>query len=284
MLSFDPDRSSEGWDPVVPKDAATLLVLRDGTAGLEVFCVRRHAASAFMGGAVVFPGGKLDEADRAEAFAARGTGLHLRAAHFADDPTHARALAVCACRESLEEAMILPSVPAIPTERLEPMRAALEAGETLLPLLEAAGSELDTGALVPFARWITPAAEQRRYDARFFLTSLPDGQEGLHDDRETVHSVWASPRRMLEAFAAGDVLLAPPTTRCLELLAPRDDVEAALRLAAAQSLEPICPELVGGDELVLALPGDPDHSVADRRVAGPTRFVLEDGRLVSADP
>lgn len=280
MLRFEPGR-----EPVEPKAAATLLVLRDGDEGPELFCVRRHAASAFMGGAVVFPGGKLDEADAAPAFERLTSGLAPRAERVADDALHARALAVCACREALEEAMLLVGDPPLGDDALRRMRASLEAGERFASLLEGAGTRLATDRLIPFARWVTPTAEARRYDARFYLTRAPEGQRGLHDQHETVSSVWATPARMLEAFEAGDVFLAPPTTRCLELLRAAADVNAALELASEQSLEPICPELLPSeDRIVLALPGDPAHSVKDRRVAGPTRFVMEGNRLVSADP
>jgi 8-oxo-dGTP pyrophosphatase MutT (NUDIX family) len=277
VLKFDPDRA-----PVTPKDAATVLVLRDGDEGLELFCVRRNAASAFMGGAVVFVGGKLDAADRSSSWIEQSSGCHPRATTFADDVDHARALAICACREALEEGTLLPCSPAVDHARLETARAALEAGTAFDHLVAELGCTLTTDAMVPFARWITPVAEQRRYDARFFLARLPAGQRGQHDDHEVVSSVWSTPARMLAAFEAGDVWLAPPTTRCLELLSPAADVEAALSLAAEQSLLPICPQLVPGDELVLALPGDPGHDVAERRVAGATRFVLDGNRLVSA--
>ena len=153
------------------------------------------------------------------------------------------------------------------------MRASLEGGESFATLLEQAGIRLATDRLIPFARWVTPTAESRRYDARFYLARAPEGQGGLHDEHETVSSVWSTPARMLGAFDAGDVFLAPPTTRCLELLKGAVDVDAALALASDQSLAPICPELLPSeDRIVLALPGDPAHSVKDRRVAGPTRF------------
>lgn len=272
MLRFEPGR-----DPVAPKDAATLLVLRDGQEGLEIFCVRRHADSPFMGGAVVFPGGKLDPGDRSLA----ASGIHPRAARFAEDEAHARGLAACACRESFEEAGILPLVETIGEAEVEALRRRQAAGESFAALL--AGRTLATSALVPFARWITPEAEARRYDARFFVTALPAGQHGLHDAHETTSSVWATPARMLMAFAAGDVLLAPPTLRALEILAAARDVAAAIALCAEQSLAPICPRFVPSDPPMLILPGDPQHPEGDRRVAGSTRFVLRDGKFVSED-
>lgn len=277
MLKLDKDR-----EPVPPKDAATLLVLRDADGGgIEIFCVRRHAKSAFMGGVVVFPGGKLDAADGSDALRDRSDGAHARAMIFAEDEAHAHALAICACRESLEEAAILPATPSPNAERAEALRKTLEADADFSALLAAEELSLTTANLVPFARWVTPAAEARRYDARFFLTALPEGQEGKHDDRETTSSVWATPKRLLEAFMAGDLFLAPPTVRALEILGEARDTAAAIALCAEQSLAPICPELVRVDPPTLALPGDPEHSVSEAAVSGPTRFVLRDGKFIS---
>ncbi len=280
MLNLDPSREA-----APPRDAATLLVLREGKgAEVEVFCVRRHAKSAFMGGVVVFPGGKLDDADADAALLAASDGPPERSAAFANDDVHAHALATCACREALEEAAILPAEPVPDAPTLERLRARLAREGDFRHVLEAAGLRLTTRALIPFARWITPQAEARRYDARFFVTALPRGQEGRHDDHETTSSVWAPPSEVLAAFERGDLFLAPPTIRSLELLREAKDVATALSLAAAQSLAPICPELVSVDPPTLALPGDPAHSVPERRVAGPTRFVLRDGKFVSEPP
>jgi len=281
-----------------PKDAATVIVLRLSPAAagrsdepLEVFCVRRHAQSAFLGGVVVFPGGKLDAADGDDRLGERCNGVHPRASRFAASPSHALALAICACRESLEEAELLPCVSDLGAPEVAAMRAELAAAAdgpsaegSLSTLLGQRSLRLDTAALVPFARWITPLGERRRYDTRFFVVPLPAGQTGHHDEHETVSSLWAAPRQLLCAYAAGDLFLAPPTIRMLSLLADCADVEAALSLAADQSLQPICPEFVPGDVPMVVLPGDPQHSVPERRVAGPTRFVVRDGIFVAEDP
>jgi 8-oxo-dGTP pyrophosphatase MutT (NUDIX family) len=237
-----------------------------------------------MGGVVVFPGGKLDAADADAALAARCDGLDARAAVFARDEDHARALAICACREALEEAAILPATPPPDAAALEALRRDLAGGgASFAALIDGAGLVLTTKSLVPFARWVTPKAEARRYDARFFVTTLPEGQRGEHDARETTSSVWATPAVMLAAFRRGDVFLAPPTIRALELLEPLREVAEIASLAQAQSLLPICPELVATDPPTLALPGDRLHSVGERRVAGPTRFVLRDAKFQSED-
>ncbi len=280
VLNLDNDREA-----VVPKDAATLLVLREAAGGaVEVFCVRRHAKSAFMGGVVVFPGGKLDEADGAQTIRDRSDGVHARAIAFASDQAHAHALAICACREALEEAAILPAAPAPDAAAAQRLRQSLDGCGDFGAVVGSEDLTLTTAALVPFARWVTPVAEARRFDARFFVTALPAGQLGRHDDHETTSSTWATPSRLIAAFMAGDLMLAPPTLRALEILAEAADVSGALQLCAAQPLSPICPELVSVQPPTLALPGDPAHSLAQRRVSGPTRFVLRDGKFVSEDP
>jgi 8-oxo-dGTP pyrophosphatase MutT (NUDIX family) len=280
-LDLDANRA-----PAVPKDAATLLVLRSpvGAAkGIEVFCVRRHAQSAFMGGVVVFPGGKLDVADQHANLVKHTNGVYGRSMLFSTGEEHARGLAVCACREALEEAAILPASPSPDHRATLALRDELAGHQDLAKLLDDHGLTLDTRSLVPFARWVTPTAEARRYDARFFMTTLPTAQRGHHDDHETTSSLWASPNKVLEAYAAGQLFLAPPTIRALEILEGATNPDHAMRLAEAQSLLPICPELVTTSPATLALPGDPAHSIPDRRVSGPTRFVWRDGRFVSEE-
>jgi 8-oxo-dGTP pyrophosphatase MutT (NUDIX family) len=281
MLQLDPNGPH-----AEPVDAATLLICRASTRepAIELFFVRRHAQSPFLGGAVVFPGGKVDPSD---SVVGPTSGIPPRSLAvgegFARDEQHARALCVCACRESLEEAGIIPTLPNLGDADIERLRAELGTGKGLDELATSLGLRIDTAALVPFARWITPEAESRRFDARFFMVAVPDGQSGKHDDRETVSAVWATPRRMLTAFASGDVFLAPPTLRALELLCEIDSVDEAMALARRQSLRPICPRFVPGDPPMLTIPGDPEHELSDVRVAGPTRFVLRDGRFVSEE-
>jgi 8-oxo-dGTP pyrophosphatase MutT (NUDIX family) len=291
LLSFDPNRETS-----VPRAAATVVVVREGAcgsggSGIEVFCVRRHAKSAFLGGAVVFPGGKVDAGDADEAWLAQATAPDPRAGQFAGPseeggaPVPARALAVAACRETLEEARILPLTEPVGETEIEALHAALAAAPgALAAVLAKAGQKLALSALSPFARWITPRAEPRRFDARFFLLECPPGQAGRHDEHETTHSFWERPAIVLDRAARGEIFLAPPTTRSLELLAACADVHTARAVAREQSLHPVCPVFVPAEAPFLALPGDPAHPVADRRVAGPTRFVLRDGRFVSEDP
>ncbi|XXX82116.1 hypothetical protein WMF30_25485 [Sorangium sp. So ce134] len=260
--------------------------MRDGRAGIEVFCVRRHASSSFMGGAVVFPGGKVDAQDGAEVWRDRATEPPARADAFAADAAQARALCVAACRETLEEGAILPTDPPLSGEEIDAIGRELAAGAPLDASLERRGLKLALAALVPWARWITPVAEARRFDARFFLLPLPRGQVGRHDGYETTMSFWAAPAEVLERAARGEIVLAPPTSRTLELLSAARDVRSAVALAERQTLLPICPRFVPGDGAeppYLALPGDPSHEIRERRAEGPTRYVLRDGRFVAEE-
>ncbi len=280
MLQFDPSKVA-----TPPRAASTVLVLRPGASGIEIFCVLRHQKSSFLGGAIVFPGGKVDAQDGVEGWSELATAPHPRGVSMESPDASALALAVAACRESLEEAAIVPLDRPVPSEVVLAMRRQLEAGASFAEALRERGVRLALDALVPWGRWVTPEAEGRRFDARFFLLALPEMQEGAHDQREVTHSFWASPSEVLRRFAAGEIFLAPPTCRSLELLADCPTVESAMALAGEQSLLPICPEFVADDKApFLALPGDPKHAIPEKRVAGKTRFVLRDGRFMSEDP
>jgi 8-oxo-dGTP pyrophosphatase MutT (NUDIX family) len=283
MLDLDPDRP-----PVVPRDAATVVVLRQGRGAVELFCVKRHARSGFLGGAVVFPGGKVDPTDGHGQWADLSSPLAPRARELADSVEVARTFAVAALRELLEEAAILPVVGA----RLD-ARAALslraELGENaassaFAELLRRHDLTVDTARLEALWRWVTPAAESRRYDTRFYVMPLPEGQTGQHDQHETTSSFWATPRDILDRWERGEIFMAPPTVRTAEIFLDADSVEAALGIARAQSLEPVCPFFtMENDRAVLALPGDPlypEPAPVPGDPAAPTRFELVDNRFV----
>lgn len=283
MIEIDGD-----GPPVTPRDAATVLLLRDapGAAGFEVFLVRRHARSGFMAGAYVFPGGKLDDADDAEVARGRVTGRSPDDAAQAlgeggDAP--ALALFVAAIRETFEEARVL--LADVPGDHdLGAAWRRMRDGARFGEILEALDATLRLDHMVPYARWITPAVERRRYDTRFFVAHAPPGQSAWHDEHETTDNAWLSPAGALSAMERGEIQLPPPTMRTMEMLAVHDRAEDVLRWARSHPTPLVAPvfEMDGGVP-TLALPGDPLHPEADRVIPGGTRFVLADGRWISRD-
>jgi 8-oxo-dGTP pyrophosphatase MutT (NUDIX family) len=269
-LDLDTNRAE-----VAPREAATIIVVRDAAAGMEVFCVERHPKSGFLGGAVVFPGGKVDASDASDEWGGVVAGGE-------DD----RALRIAACREALEEAAILPVTGgAVTHAALLDLRSRLVKKEaTLIAFLREHALRLDLAALHPFARWITPVAEARRFDTRFYLATLPRDQSGAHDNHETTSSFWARPADVIARWEAGTVALAPPTHRTLEVLARVATCADAIAIAAGACLDPICPVMFPYDgTIALALPGDPAHDVREPRVPGKSRYVLRGERFVAED-
>lgn len=269
MLDLDPKRTG-----TEPRPAATVLWVREAADGVEVFCVERNKKARFLGGAIVFPGGKVDELDREPGWPATAPAA-VRDPTFADDAT-LRALLVAVCRESLEEAALLPLQGTVSHEELLALRDEMARGErTLRAWLTERARVLDLAAIRPFSRWITPTVEARRYDTRFFVGIAPAGQPGAHDNSETMSSFWATPAAVLDRFAKNEVQVAPPTHRTLEQIASAKTAADVFAIADRNALGPICPELVQAtDTLALVLPGDPQHSVREVRVPGKSRYVL----------
>ncbi len=207
--------------------AATVLLLRDGADGLEVFMVVRNYAIDFASGALVFPGGRVDEADTL-----------LAADGDADMVTR-----VAAIRETFEECGILLARPKgslalVSAARLDEIserhRARLNAGEiTLADIVAAEDLELATDMLVPFAHWITPTGMPKRFDTHFFLAVAPEDQIGAHDGHESVDSVWISPAAALDGTAAGTYKMVFATH--LNILKLRRSPTTAAAVAAAKS-------------------------------------------------
>ena len=265
--------------PPSPADSATVIVLRASTRGpCEVLLVERHAQSRAFAGASVFPGGVVDAAD---------TDPRLLAASPALDPGAARlrlgeavaaetALSfwIAAIRELFEETgILLASRPDAPFRSgddparvwMATRRQALLAGElTFGDMVADGGLVLQTGALHYFSRWITPKMAPRRYDARFFVARLPDGQEPLHDDRETIATVWIRPADAIARAQAGSLTLAPPTLRTLDELEDYASVDEIFAATRDRTVAPITPRMttVEGNPAVI-YPGDADYDLLD---------------------
>ncbi len=278
MLDIDPLR-----DGVTPAPAATVVVVRDGATRPEVLLVQRHRATAFMGGAFVFPGGRLEASDGAAALLSRVAALDVDSAehrlneHGLGDI--ACALFVAAIRETLEEAGVLLS--ATPRTDAADVRASL-AGSSFGAVVQARDILFDATRLVPLSRWITPAVEKKRFDARFFLAKVDRGEVASHDAHETVASRWSPPEEAVASHLAGEIDLPPPTLRTLELLARYESADAMLDAARASQpplVRPVFRDLSG--QWILALPGDEEHPEKHAVIEGTTRFVCRDARWYS---
>ena len=260
------------------RDAATVLLLRERAAGFEVFMVRRSGGSRFMGGAHVFPGGKLDDADRHYDGRRRLPDAPLSTELSEPElaPERALGLYVAALRETFEEAGVLLADPLGDEAFRLYARAQLQRGEGALAELAArAGWTLRLDALVPQARWITPRAQPRRYDTRFFLARAPEDQRAAADELETFAGEWFTPARALAAAEGGEIVLPPPTLRTLLHLATFETVQACFadaRTRRPPRIEPVHHVDEAGEH-VIAFNGDPAHPIRERAFPGPTRVV-----------
>jgi 8-oxo-dGTP pyrophosphatase MutT (NUDIX family) len=197
------------------RPASTVVLLRPSASGFEVFLVRRHDTVAFMGGAHVFPGGRVDDSDIAE-----------------------------------EEAM---------RHRLAAVRE----------LEEEAGVRIGVDALTPFAHWVTPDIEIKRFDTWFFLAEMPAAQAAVHDGTEHSDSLWVDPADAVAMARRGDIALPPPTWTTLQTLAAFATIDDVLRWARTTAIVRIQPEVEERDGVKTLL-------------TPRGRFVLENGRWKSS--
>ena len=268
-----------------PRDAASVVMIRDSSNGLEVLLVRRHADSKVLGGACVFPGGKVDTADSEAGLLARldrtPAELHERLGEPSLAPDNAAALYVAAAREAFEEVGVLyQQVGQAEVATVDAAaRASLQAGEPFQDLLARLNIVLDTDALLPWSRWITPRQSvmmTKRFDTRFFLAAAPANQTAQHDDFETTETLWLTPRDALAEYEAGKIQLAPPQIMGLCHLAPFVTVAQARADALSRKPPLIEPEPFEENGVrVLCYPGDERHSVRERGLPTSTRLVWQ---------
>jgi 8-oxo-dGTP pyrophosphatase MutT (NUDIX family) len=235
---------------VVPRPAATVVLLRDGRGGLEAYLQRRPTGMGFAGGLWVFPGGRVDEADRDPAVEAAWAGPPPAdwAERLGLAVEEARGHVVAACRETLEEAGLLLATPAPGVAEVAEARRELLAGSAgLAGLLAHLGVRLDTGRLRAWGWWVTPEGEPRRYDTRFFLAGLPADAAVTAHLAEVERERWLPPA---EAAADQELPMLPPTRYTLRDLAGFGSMAEALAAAADRRVERILPVLDGA-ELVM---------------------------------
>jgi 8-oxo-dGTP pyrophosphatase MutT (NUDIX family) len=237
--------------PVEPRDAATVVLLRDGGRGLEAFLLHRVTGMAFAGGMTVFPGGGVDHRDAAADIAWAGPSPSEWAQRFNCSESLARALVCAAVRETFEEAGVLlagpdPGQVVADTARFAGVRRALVNRETSLgQFLADAGLVLRADLLRAWARWVTPEDQPRRYDTRFFVAELPDGQRADGATSEAEAAAWRRPSEALVDCEAGRSRLLPPTWVTLAELAELGELPAVL--GASRHIETIMPTIVSGD-------------------------------------
>jgi 8-oxo-dGTP pyrophosphatase MutT (NUDIX family) len=235
--------------PAKPRDAATVMLLRPGLAGLEVYMLRRQATMAFAPGAYVFPGGSVDARDADEQVAWAGPDAAAWGQIFDAPPSLARALVCAAVRETFEESGVLlagesaDSVVADTTsDEWEADRLALlDRSVSLAELLGRRRLVLRADLLRPWSRWITPVVEPRRFDTRFFAAALPAGQRTRDVSGEASEVAWVRPAEALQAGKRGEIRLFPPTAVTLSELADCGAVDTAL--AGPRHVAPIIPEV-----------------------------------------
>ena len=235
--------------PAEPRDAATVMVLRQAADGVEVLMLRRPAAMKFAPGAYVFPGGSVDAADFSAEIGWHGPDPAEFGSRLGVPPELARALVCAAVRETFEESCVLLAGPpdgtlAAPSgESWEADRVAMTSGTlTLAQLLSRRGLVLRADLLVPWGRWITPEAELRRFDTYFFAAALPAGQLATGHQAEADKTAWLSPAEAIEAAKAGTISLLPPTATTLNEFTRCGDL--ADILGRRRVVEPIVPRVV----------------------------------------
>lgn len=289
-LQGDPPASTTGEKP---KEAATVILVRQALENSwEIFLARRHHRQSFMAGAFVFPGGRLEERDGDPEFcrfladdfrpqeALRDTSLTAEAA---------RRFFIAAIRETFEEAGILlagevngsfiPLQQQEVIDRFSGYRRDLNNNQiSFLEMLSREKLVLFPDTLIPYSHWITPRIEAKRFDTRFFLAVLPQGQEAVSDCAELTEILWVSPRNALQMHFSGKISLMPPTLKTVTELAQFSSIEELISAAKSRIIYPILPQVFARG---VKLPHDPEYSIERyKRLANPSepsRIIMEDG-------
>lgn len=240
--------------PAPLRDAATVVLVRDGAAGIEVFLQRRVKQMAFAGGMTVFPGGGVDARDAEADIGWTGPGPDRWAQSFGTDTDTAQALVCAAVRETFEECGVLlagdsDGALADPSALAHERARLVDKSISFADFLRTHGLTLRADLLRPLAHWITPVNEPRRYDTRFFLAAMPDGQQADGATTEAEIAGWVTPRESLDLWKAGKHFLLPPTWAQLIEVASYDNVDDLL--ASSRTIEPIEPDVSStGDNLI----------------------------------
>ena len=292
----------EKIDLVAPLDAATVILMRETPTAnpFELLLMRRHAQQRFMGEAFVFPGGQIDDTDCTPGLAAFADGLTAEAAkQRLNEPDlpgkKALGLFFAAIRETFEESGVLLAElkcgkaidfkdQTIRKRFVEYRSMILQQEMTLEDLAGKENLVFKLNELRPYAHWVTPEGERKRFDTRFFLAPMPAGQAPVHDSREMTETLWIEPEKALSRQYAGDIILMPPTLKTLAEMSCQPSVSDLLSCASSTSIHTIMPQISSeGESIVIKLPHDPDYTIAElkqpQRPDEISRIVLQDGRF-----
>lgn len=226
-----------------PRNASTVIVARDSDAGIEVYVLRRSSRSPLLPDAYVFPGGTLDNSDKSPQARMRLTGQWRP-----DEP----AFTYAAIRETYEECGLLFSVEPVPLDALRAARTKMLAhersfSETLVDL----NARLDACAIHYFSRWITPAVNPARFDARFYVARAPEGQVAEADEEETYAGRWIRPADALAEVEREEIQMIFPTIKHLERVGKFATVDALISFAETKKTIPVTPDVREGPEFFI---------------------------------
>ncbi|WP_245569693.1 NUDIX hydrolase [Gordonia shandongensis] len=277
-MSQSPGSQSSGSQssrsqPEVPlRDASTVVLVRDGADGIEVFLQRRVKQMAFAGGMTVFPGGGVDDRDRDADIRWAGPDVQWWADAFSADVETARALVCAAVRETFEECGVLlagsaDSVVDDPSTLAHERQRLVAKDLSFAEFLAAHELVLRTDLLRPLSHWITPTNEVRRYDTRFFVAELPAGQRADGETTEAAATMWQTAAKALRDWESGAHFLLPPTWSQLRDVAGFETV--ADLFGAQRTITPIQPDIAD------------DAGLAGLRFADSAEYLsaLADGRM-----
>ena len=229
-------------EPVVARPSATVMIARDGQNGLEIFMVARDRQGGFASGAVVFPGGKVDPDDHAEAWGPSARKLPAKGPE--------SQYWIAAVRETFEESGLLIAERAgggrLSASDVAEIGAAhrgkiLDGSLKFSAFAQSLRIVPAFGEMVHFAYWVTPVTMPKRFETHFFLVHAPEDHVATHDGQEAVRSFWVSPREIVAEADAGKQVLVPATRANLELLAESETVADALAAARDRSIVPVMP-------------------------------------------
>ena len=277
------------------KDAATVILIRPSNSGdWEIFLARRHHNQTFMAGAYVFPGGQLEETDNDPELE-----NYIKTADVFDpsrllqdgslSSEKARRFFIAAIRETFEEAGILLGGKTTGyfvsfrdekvLKRFNDYRHQLNASQiTLVDIARKEEISFFPDALIPYAHWITPEFEKKRFSTRFFLAELPPDQTPVADAMELTESIWVTPQKALAMHRQKEIILMPPTLKTIEELSAFRDIKELFSAAKIKIIYPILPQLTGNS---LKLPHDPEYSIDFYKrpvnLSEPSRILVENG-------